>query len=79
MHRGEKKWKCVSVGKHGGNRRLGRTPHRWTNNVKLGLNETEWENVGGSSGLDWWLLRSSGISCDYSDESLGSVIFEELD
>jgi len=37
----------VSVGKYKEKRPLGRTPHRWTANVKLGLKETEWENVGG--------------------------------
>jgi len=37
----------VSVGKHEEERPLGRTPYRWTENVKFGHNETEWENVGG--------------------------------
>jgi hypothetical protein len=37
----------VSVGKYEEKRPLERTPHRWTENVKLGLNETDWENVGG--------------------------------
>jgi hypothetical protein len=36
----------VSVGKHEGKKPLGRNPNRWTENVKLGLNETELENVG---------------------------------
>ena len=34
-------YKCFS------GKTCGRTPDRWTENVKLGLNETEWENVGG--------------------------------
>jgi hypothetical protein len=37
----------VLVGKHEEKRLLGRTPYRCTENVKLGFNETEWENVGG--------------------------------
>jgi hypothetical protein len=36
----------ILVGKPGGKRPLGRLRHRWVDNIKMDLRETDWDGMG---------------------------------
>jgi hypothetical protein len=46
-NRGKRNVYRILMGKPEGNRALGRPRHRWVNNIKMDLRETEW------GGMDW--------------------------
>ena len=46
---------------------LGRPRHRWEDNIKIELQEIEWESV------DWVYLRQVIGPCEPGNEPLGSV------
>ena len=60
----------VLVGKPEGKRPLGRTRHRWEDNIKMDLQEV------GCEGMDWIKLaqdRDVMATCECSNEPSGSI------
>ena len=57
----------VLVGKHDGRRPLGRPRRRWEDNVKMDLQEV------GCAGMDWIDLKQGRDTCEWGNESSGSI------
>jgi hypothetical protein len=61
----------ILVGRSEGTRPLGRPRRRWENNIKMDLQEVEWE------GMDWIdMAQDTGQvagSCECGNESSGSI------
>jgi len=55
---------------------LGRTRHRWQDNMKTDLTEIQWESVDSTDvtheSEKWWVF------CEHSNEHLGSIKFNKF-
>jgi hypothetical protein len=60
----------VLLGKPEGNRPLGKPRRRWEDNIKVDLQEVEWELWTGSS---WLRIRTGGGPFECGNEPLASI------
>jgi hypothetical protein len=63
------------VGKLEGRRPVGRPRHRWGDNIKIGLNEMQWEHGSVRSGSEQELFTGS---CEYGNEPSGFMKCREF-
>jgi hypothetical protein len=63
------------VGKPEGRRPLGRSRHRWEDNIKMDLREVGWES---QTGLLWLRIGIGGGFCECGDERSGYIKCREF-
>ena len=75
MYGGEKKCMQGLIGKLAGKRLLGTPRHRWEDNIKVSIKETEW------AGMDWFnVVQDSDESgcCAYGNGHLDFINFRKF-